>query len=626
MSVDSNNSDTNTNNNSRQSTARTPRPHSAAARALVEDFNSAVGAAPGYAAEVPPAPWPGRGQESLELANSLTEVDRGISSIVGRLDGLSSLVSEEGELHQAREPSHIETARMQSNVGPAGMIPEEDVVVDGDGRVWSRSVQFGPVTAASSSHPIAYEASDTAQRNSIAYEASNTAQQNSTAQGVVGGRYFDIAAGDSGIGQLSAGTLDCQYSTLPLGIARDVPVRAVVCLDGRVVSWDERVAILDCGDYEVTVNRSCIRRRDFELIGVEPVCPVVKSLVNPLGAPQAYADASLDGVGVQLSTRPPEPESPNPAAPKVPQVAQGLSQTEIRNLVRHEVNLALRESGVLGSRDVKSAAGKTEAMQTALSFQTDGAELHSAYSDPGRRFRELDVEGNHRFFKCQRPDCYWETHTPFGLQIIDSARPASEPSELAASSMPAPQPASGAGPSQAFTFDRGSEITQGKPLSRAAERLATPAVFPREPPIDAVAPGDRLYKLDKLLGIEGIRRTRPTPAVAPAGAPARCAASYRPANQVAAPGPPPRSGVKLAQPKEASKTVRHYWGLLEQAVEEGCCTHVQSRAPTQQSRNDMLRAAMASRSVFWVSDCVADQEKLDNSINNNNSGIRRSSY
>ena len=201
MSVDSNNSVDNNTNNSRQSTARTPRPLSAATRALVEDLNSPAGAAPGYAAEDLPAPWPGRGQVSHQLAESLIEVDRGISSVVGRLEGLSSLVSDtEEELHQqAREPSHTETARMQSAIGPAGMVLQEDeVVVDNDGRVCSRSVQFGPVTAASSSHPIVYEA--------------NIAPPNrdfSTAQEVVDGRYYDMAAGDSGIGQLSAGTLDC---------------------------------------------------------------------------------------------------------------------------------------------------------------------------------------------------------------------------------------------------------------------------------------------------------------------------------------------------------------------------------------------------------------------------------
>ena len=44
----------------------------------------------------------------------------------------------------------------------------------------------------------------------------------------------------------------------------------------------------------VTVIRSCLRRRDFELVGVEPVCLVVESLVSPLGA---HGDASLDGIG-----------------------------------------------------------------------------------------------------------------------------------------------------------------------------------------------------------------------------------------------------------------------------------------------------------------------------------------
>ena len=114
------------------------------------------------------------------------------------------------------------------------------------------------------------------------------------------GREYFI--GDSGIGQLIGGTLD--YQPLPLGISVDVLVRAVVCLDGHVEFYDERIAILDCGDFRVTVNRSCLRRGGFELIGVEPVCPVVKGLVSPLGALGVHGDASLDGIGVQIIIRP----------------------------------------------------------------------------------------------------------------------------------------------------------------------------------------------------------------------------------------------------------------------------------------------------------------------------------
>ena len=94
----------------------------------------------------------------------------------------------------------------------------------------------------------------------------------------------------------------------------------------------------------------------------------------------------------------------------------------MRAIVRHELAPALKESGVIRPQGApNSIIGRTEAMHAAFSVMPqDDIGLDTpriAYSDRGRRFRELEVEPNQRMFKCDRPDCYWDIHTPFGMQF-----------------------------------------------------------------------------------------------------------------------------------------------------------------------------------------------------------------
>ena len=196
---------------------------------------------------------------SMSLQPSLDSIDRGLSSAVSRLGGLSSLVDADESVHDAREPALDGSASALVVVG--------ETVVEGSScrGLRSCSAPRGPVTAASDE---AYVAETAPSRD---FGRLDEAQERD------GQRYF---IGDSDIGQFIGGTLDC-YQSFPLGISVDVPARAVVCLDGYVESYNDRVTTLDCGDYRATVNRRCLRRRDFELIGVEPVCLVVKSLVSP---------------------------------------------------------------------------------------------------------------------------------------------------------------------------------------------------------------------------------------------------------------------------------------------------------------------------------------------------------
>ena len=307
--------------------------------------------------------------------------------------------------------------------------------------------------------------------------------------------------------------------------------------------------------------------------------------------------------------------------PLVNQPNQLLTQTDVRAIVLHELALALQETGVRRPQGpLRSVIGRIGAMQTALGVMpredSDLAAPRIACSDRGRRFREFDVEPNRRFCKCDRLDCYWETRAPFGIQNVALGRPASEPSELAAATMPAPEPtggaiASGSDGTQPFVFEIGSRVANPRVLSKIAARLTTPEICTQ--PVDVVRPGDRLYKLDKLSGVEGIRRAQPKPAAAAAEAPgARCATSHYPAGIVAAPTPPlgTPSGATLAMPAKASKIVKHYWRSLEQAVAEGACTHVQPRAPTAQSRNEALRHAMQIRPVFGVIYYIIGQEEF----------------
>ena len=168
--------------------------------------------------------------------------------------------------------------------------------------------------------------------------------------------------------------------------------------------------------------------------------------------------------------------------------------------------------------------------------------------------------------------------------------------------------ASGSSGTQPFVFEIGSQVANPRVLSKIAAKLATPEVCIA--PVDLVRPGDRLYKLDELLGVEGVRRFQPRPTAAVVEAPrVRRVPSHYSAGVVAAPGPPlgTPSGANLAIPAKACNIVRHYWGLLEQVVAEGACTHVQPRAPTAQSRNKALKHAMQTRSVFGVFDHMIEQ-------------------
>ena len=366
------------------------------------------------------------------------------------------------------------------------------------------------------------------------------------------------------------------YISLPLGIGVDVLVRAVVCLDGLVESDDDKVAALDCGDYRVTVNLSCLRRRDFEVIGVEPVCLVAKSLVGPLGA---HGHASLDGIGIQIIIRPLEKVIENAVTPREPLVNQPLTQTDVRAIGRHELALALQGLVVRRLQEARPIVGRTEAMCTALSVmpQEDIDDVgipRTAYSDRGRRFRELDVEPNPRMFKPDRLDCCWGTHTPLGSQAVALDRPASEPSEFAAATMLAPKQtgAAAASGTQPFTFETGSQLTVGRELSKAAAKLSTPGLFIE--PVDVVRPGDRLHKLDELLGVEGMRRAQPKPAAAVVEAPrVRCAASHHLAGTVAGPRPP--YGPKIC---DTGKGQQHCPALLGIIGAGGCRRFVYSRA------------------------------------------------
>ena len=83
----------------------------------------------------------------------------------------------------------------------------------------------------------------------------------------------------------------------------------------------------------------------------------------------------MDGIGVQIISRPFEKEV-TIANPRGHLVNQPLIQIDVRAIVRHELALALQGSGVRPRELLRSAIGRTEAMQTALSVMLqDGSDL-----------------------------------------------------------------------------------------------------------------------------------------------------------------------------------------------------------------------------------------------------------
>ena len=253
------------------------------------------------------------------------------------------------------------------------------------------------------------------------------------------------------------------------------------------------------------------------------MCPVVKSLVNPVAI-----DASLDGIGVPTTTRPPVVAVQSPETPRVPEGTK-----ELRNIVRTEVLSVLKELGIGGSIAKKD---ESVALYTAISkLQPDEESIpspKSAYSDRARRFRELETMVPDMFR--HGPDCEWNRHSPMGLELIHPEKPASEPSVLVVEKQRAqqqqqqqqqqeqqqPSRAAATGASAGgdesgcgqFTFVTGSPVVNPRALPSGAARLAVDQVCRYEREDDSIRPGDRLPKLDKLLGIEGIRRAQPKPA------------------------------------------------------------------------------------------------------------------
>ena len=115
-----------------------------------------------------------------------------------------------------------------------------------------------------------------------------------------------------------------------------------------------------------------------------------------------------------------------------------------------------------------------------------------------------------------------------------------------------------------------------------------------------------------MLGVEGIRRAQPKLALAGQQVAVGRPSVHYPASSNAAFEPPARApaGATLQVPATVSKCVRHCWGPLQQAADEGACTHVQPRTLTQASRNDALRKVLAIRSVFGVFGYIIEQDEF----------------
>ena len=414
-----------------------------------------------------------------------------------------------------------------------------------------------------------------------------------------------------------------------------------VLVESLVSGLHEVEAELGLGQTEVFVSRSCRRLPAFRPVGVSVVCPVVKRLVSPL----ALEDPR--GNDEQIITMPPTDQLVERRAACESRTFVPGADTdrpnllEWRSIIRTDVQEALRGIGLLGQQGIgafsapvgqpvarTSAASRYDDLRSCISRllanQTSVAAWVAGLSEVGSTVFQKHVKRQPGMF------AKGDHAVALDLQQVDvgnsGATSASEPSVAAIDAVIRRVVLQSLGRAsdgdnvgvreQQFTFDIGFQVAKSKFLSMGASKLTTEAVCKYYRPGDDLRPGDPLPELDEMFDITGCRRALPSLAQLAGSMGEFCI--RHPPSTIVAPGLPShgaRPVVTAQAPASSSTFVRHHWGLLRQAVQEGAATRVFARGSTREPRHDRLTRAMQSqRHISTAFGNIDEQEFLFRSI------------